>query len=315
VRTLLRRIFFYIINKLIIAKPFMFLYNYLYNRVPYKAVLILFRHIVIPNMTYNWKIKLDNGTNVITPIHKDQPDTAYFGMVYNWVSPVLNKLETILLEYFPTDTIWIDCGANLGLRSMAPLSRKLKVYMIEPNKEVNAINLERCILNKFDNYQILPFGVSNSDSEKMFFIDKSSFLSSLHKENIDEANIARNEIIQVRKLDTIFHELCKLNLNTVLKIDVEGHEKEALEGAENIINALLPTIIIEINSKDEEIKSVFQKMRHKGYEIFEISETIIDSKFLSLCPYDISNHTFKFSEFLFVNDKNLIKILDNYTNS
>ncbi len=311
-RTIIRRFCFFIINNLILFRPFMALFNYCYERAPYNIVVYLFRHVVIPNKDFNWTIRLDNKNKVLTPIRKNRPNTQYFGMTYRWHDPSLNKIETVLLDYLPHDAIWIDCGANLGLRALAPLSTRMKVYMIEPNNETNAQNIERCKLNNFSNYELLTFGVSNTDTEKTFYIDSSTYLSSLNRENIDEKNIVSAQTIQVRKLDTLFREQINAKVKAHIKIDVEGHEKEVLEGAENLINTLSPSFLIEINTKGDHIKTVFEMLRNKGYKIYEKSEQIVDSKFLRVCPDDTTNYNFTSNDFLFVRDEALIKRFETF---
>lgn len=312
IRTLIRKIFFGIINFLIKAKPFMALFNFFFERSSYNIVVYLTRHVIIPNKNFNWTIRLYNKNKVVTRVQKDNPKTWHIALSYKWHDRAQNMMETILADYYPENTMWIDCGANLGLRSLTALSKKMKVYMIEPNKETNILNLERCKLNNFSNYEILPFGASNTDAEMTFYIDKSSYLSSLNKENVSDENINSTETIQVRKIDTLFSEQIHTLSRAFIKIDVEGHEKEVLEGAEEFIKTIFPTLFIEINEKGEHIEAIFTNMRNRGYVVYETTQLVKNSKFLWRCPDNVSNYKFKSNDFLFVKDKNLIIIFDTF---
>jgi len=313
IRTLIRKIFFGIVNALIKVPFFMGIFNYFFERSSHQIVVYLTRHVIIPNKNFNWTIRLYNKNNVVTRVQKDNPKTWHIALSYKWHDVAQNMLETILAGYYPPKTLWIDCGANLGLRSLTALSKKMAVYMIEPNKETNALNLERCQLNGFSNYEILPYGASNTDSKMTFYIDKSTYLSSLNKENVADENIKSTETIHVRKIDTLFKEIIPAHTQAFIKIDVEGHESEVLEGAENLINTLSPTLFIEINEKGEHIKTLIAKMKMKAYVVYETTQQVKGSKFLWRCPDDVSAYQFKSNDFLFVKDINLIKIFDTHT--
>jgi len=310
IRTVLKISFFFILNNVIKLKPLFVIFNFVFERSPYNLIVYFTRHIRIPNKNLNWKIKLYNNKIVKTRILKNNPKTWQFALSYKWHDRGLNMLETVLSEYFLENSIWIDCGANLGLRSLTPLSENIQVYMIEPNQETNSLCLERCELNNFKSYKILPYGVSNTDAKKSFYIDDSSYLSTLNNDILDDENIKSINTIEVRKLDTIFSDKLNSNLNVFIKMDIEGHEIEALEGAENLINSLSPSFVIEINEKGSHLDLIFNKMRMKNYIIYEVNDLINSTCFLKLCVP--GNSIYHRNDFLFVKDQKLNDYLKNY---
>lgn len=184
IRTFVRVAFFSIVNSLIKLKPFISFFNYVFERAPYKWIELLNRHIVIPNKQHDWTIRLYNGRKIITRIHKDNEKTMHVALGYKWHDRGLNMIEDILVNYFEANylhnSIFIDCGANLGMRSLTALSKNMKVVMIEPNDETNQINLERCRMHNFSNYELITYGVSDIDEQKKFYFDSSSYLSTLN---------------------------------------------------------------------------------------------------------------------------------------
>ena len=319
IRTSLRKLLFFIINSLIKVRVLLKLFNYFYERAPYGFVELVNKHIKIPNQQYDWTILLNNGEKVVTRVHKDKENALHVALGYQWHDRGLNLLETIIVDHLmlnhKDNSIYIDCGANLGMRSMCPLSKHMNVVMIEPNEETNKVNLERCEMNHFSNYKLLTFGVSDADEQKRFYVDSSSYLSTLNSEVAHEENvtIVKENIIEVRKLDTMFADLIGSNTKAYVKIDIEGHEIEALNGGAKLIESISPTFMIEINQKNEHIQFIFDKMRQLGYDVYEKSEPDAQSKFLQLCPKDVSHYNFTSNDFLFINDQEITSLLAPYT--
>lgn len=318
IRTALRVAFFSIINTLIKFKPFMALFNFVFERVPYSLVELLNRHVKIPNKQFDWKIKLYNGREVVTRIHKDNEKTMHVALGYKWHDRGLNMIENIMVNYFEANhrnnSIFIDCGANLGMRSLTALSKSMKVVMIEPNDDTNQINLERCRMNNFTNYELLTFGVSNTDEQKKFYFDSTSYLSTLNTEIAEKDYITITNVmtIEVRKLDTIFASLLSTKTKAYIKMDIEGHEIEAISGADALISAISPTLLIEINEKKEHIQQIFSNMREKGYVVFEKADPDTNNKFLSVCPSNVLDHNFISNDFLFVKDTEILELIKPY---
>ncbi len=320
IRTLLRITFFYTLNNLIKIKPFMVLFNYVYERAPFSFLEMVNRHIKIPNKQFDWKIKLYNGKNVVTRIRKNNVKTAHVALGYQWHDRGLNLLENIMVNFlnenYRNNSVFIDCGANMGMRSLTALSKNMKVVMFEPNDETNQINLERCRMNNFTNYELLTFGVSDKDEQKKFYFDSSSYLSTLNADIAGEDNIKITNVmtIEVRKLDTIFSNLIGTNSKAYIKMDIEGHEIEALSGADELIDSISPTLMVEINEKKEHIQLIFNRMRNKGYSIFEKSDPDEFNKFLTECPVNVLENKFISNDFLFIKDVEILSLIKPYIN-
>lgn len=317
-RTYIRIYLFSIVNRLIQWPLFMRLLNFVYERSSYPIVEYLNRHIVIPNKQFDWSILLYNGKKVVTRIHKDNEKSMHVAFGYQWHDRGLNHIENIMVNYMEANhkqnSVFIDCGANLGMRSITPLSKHLKVVMIEPNDETNQLNLERCRMNNFDNYTLLTFGVSDMDGQKEFYFDSTSYLSTLNFDVAHKEHVSIQEVltIQVRKLDTIFKDLIGTACKAYIKIDIEGHEIEALNGAAQLINSIAPTFMIEINQKNDHIQKIFSNMTDLGYTIFEKGEPNAANQFLKECPKDVLNHQFTSNDFLFIKDKEVIQLFEPY---
>src|ERR1035437_8986826 len=181
------------------------MYNFIYEYSPHFIVRLLVRYVNLPAKDNMWKIELLNSKSVLTSITADNAKTAQFALSYKWHSQSLNFTEKLLNDFYPIDIPWIDVGANLGLRSLLSLSENRSVYFIEPNSEVNKLNIERCKLNSFTNYTLFDVGASNKKGTIEFIVDASSYCSTIEKDTLSEdVVIDHQEIIRINTLDNLF---------------------------------------------------------------------------------------------------------------
>ena len=148
------------------------------------------------------------------------------------------------------DIAYVDVGVNIGqtLLKLKSVDADIKYYGFEPNPACIYYVKELSKINRFKNVTFFPVGISDKTSlyELSFFSDdeadsRASMLSNFRpnqktyrKEYIACFNI--NEIIEKFDLPPI----------GVIKIDVEGSEREVLEGLRNKIVADQPLIQLEV---------------------------------------------------------------------
>ncbi|MEQ1592332.1 MAG: FkbM family methyltransferase [Thiobacillaceae bacterium] len=154
-----------------------------------------------------------------------------------------------------------DIGANLGqsVISFRRLFPDSKIYAFEPNPAcIKTLRRVSYVLK--GNVEVKNFGIGNVSSTLKFYVptlnggiellqegsfDKSSFSSLITKQRINQRFDLKESDIQVTKLDS-------LNLSlSLLKIDVQGLEKQVLEGALQTITRDRPLIFLERDQKYE----------------------------------------------------------------
>ena len=259
-----------IISFIIRFDPMFSFYNYVYERSPYLLVRFFVKYVRLPDKNHEWKIILLNNKKVKTRIQKSNIKTSQFAVSYQWHSRALNYIEAVLNDYFPKDIPWIDIGSNLGLRSLYALSVKRPVVFIEPNKELNQINEERCILNNFTRYTFIEKGISNKKGKLNFYIDQSSYMSTLENNGLKDKDISKVDVIEIDTLYNLFKQNIDKYQHACVKVDVEGHELKLFEGAKNFIKKLRPSFIVEVNIKDNHFKDFYEIVQRYNYEVYEI---------------------------------------------
>ncbi len=176
-----------------------------------------------------------------------------------------------------SNDIVIDIGANEGFISLLfsqLVGNEGHVYSVEPDQWNVAILNQNIELNEIKNIHIINCAVGEERSVKKFYftIDPKckgggAWGSLL---NNPMANTDKALDVQVEKLD----ELCKdLKSISLIKIDIEGYEYNALKGAKEIIRKTQPTISFEVNlSKwadlEVRVSDMFQFLKNIGYELF-----------------------------------------------
>ena len=150
----------------------------------------------------------------------------------------------------------VDVGVYRGIYSYK-LSNEFKhVHSFEPNPLLFPFlkkNLTKIIRN------ISLYNLAASDSNGEINLKIPSRNKSIFKTNYEElyklgAATIHNEN-KIKKFDSIKVKKAKLDdiLNdkiiSFIKIDVEGHEKEVIDGSKEIINKNKPTLLVEIEKR------------------------------------------------------------------
>jgi FkbM family methyltransferase len=136
-----------------------------------------------------------------------------------------------------TSRIVFDVGANQGqwARRMLDYSPDLQLHAFEPSRTTFSLlkgNVPRAICNNF--------GLSNqAHSATLYSFGPGHGWNSLHRRTDTEhgdPNLKQNQTEQVR-LETIDNYCAEKEIGAIdfLKIDIEGHDLEAIRGAERMI--------------------------------------------------------------------------------
>jgi FkbM family methyltransferase len=161
--------------------------------------------------------------------------------------PSTNEIWQHLLKFNEWDSI-VDIGANYGEMSCIAFlfrtSQDIPIFVFEPSKALMS-NL-KLTFGKANNIYLFEKAISNQD--------KAVYFRNFYK-NSGKSNITL-EYPDLLKPDVEIQEVEALTLDRInglgkrilIKIDVEGHEVEALQGARNLIESSSElAILIEAN--------------------------------------------------------------------
>ena len=184
-----------------------------------------------------------------------------------------HELETIKKISDKKRVLFIDCGCNYGFYSfyVASLSSKNIIYSIEASKITSNEFLKNLSLNNFTNIKFFNNAVSNVDGKLISFNESiNDWESSSVQTNFKVQSV---ETIKSFKIDTLIKDVILENYITIIKLDVEGDEFNALQGALAIIKKTSPLIIMEFSKYifNDKVKiEFFQKfLRDFEYSIYD----------------------------------------------
>lgn len=175
----------------------------------------------------------------------------------------------------------IDVGANYGIYSFAFSKKCNKVYAFEPIKEC-----AESIVSYGKNIQVNNTALSNKNGIETLFIPtkKGNILTghaNLRKEADEEGMVVQ---VDIRMLDEY-----QFSGISIIKIDVEGHELEVLEGAKKTIASHSPIIFIEVEQRHHSklnIDKIFRFILDCGYE----GGFYFDKKFLPISKFSVEKY-------------------------
>lgn len=182
----------------------------------------------------------------------------------NRESEIFNEIKEIL----STDDIFIDAGANIGFYSVLSAKqvgqngRVIAVEMLPVNYKMLKNNID---VNELKNVEIINNALSNKEGDLISISvpDKQFGQATI----INNKNKSENTItVETARLDQVIGKNEKIAL---LKIDTEGAERLVLEGAEKIIQNI-DNIIFEMHDEDPNKNAVFNFLKNRDYEIFEV---------------------------------------------
>jgi FkbM family methyltransferase len=179
-----------------------------------------------------------------------------------WLASVDGLLEPelrMLPRLVSKKDVALDIGANAGFYAFRMSKIFSKIYAFEINDELTGDLLSY----NSGNITIIPVGLSSEAGTATLYIPVLNGLpltgwASLAPGNYPEATGELTKPVKVATLDSF-----QVESVSFIKIDVEGHELQVLEGARQTLATHRPTVLIEI--KDENRGAVFQFLSELNY--------------------------------------------------
>lgn len=252
----------------------------LYQIIPFKRKLYVFLNSflnfpqnIYKHLHFKGEIKVEvdesRGFKMNHYGYQVENDVFWSGLYGSWERVSL-KLWTLLCE---KSTVIVDVGANTGIYSLLAKTVNINsiVYAFEPIERVYLKLVQNIELNDF---RITPINEALSDQNgKAIVYDTNAehTYSVAVNKNLNQSGIESIEReINIKRLDSFIK---KNNIQRIdlMKIDVETHEAEVLEGMGVFLERFKPHLLIEI--LDDEIASNVERILNGlGYQYFEIDE-------------------------------------------
>ena len=194
-----------------------------------------------------------------------------------------HEIETLSKLSKNNKIFFLDCGCNYGFYSfhVASLSKNNYVISIEASKKTSEFFLKNKELNyDLKNIFFLNKAVSNNDEKEISFNQGINDWESSVEHNNFQLNKIEN--IKTCKIDTLLNSYELKDYLLIFKIDIEGHEMKAIEGALDIIKKFSPIIIIEFSkfifNQKENIDYLNLFLNNLDYVIYDTKKNVVKTE-------------------------------------
>ena len=156
------------------------------------------------------------------------------------------EAEAVVTNFCPPGGIAIDLGANFGewsLQMARAVGRTGHVYAFEPSPNIAEALRKTLSINGQTQTTVIEAAAGAHTGNASFTVNadhsgKSGILTGAN------GSPSRDITVKMHSLDDFVrqHKLARLDF---IKIDVEGHETDVLEGAETVLETFTPAVVLE----------------------------------------------------------------------
>ena len=173
------------------------------------------------------------------------------------------EVQQFLASVLRPGMVYYDVGANVGF--FATIAARLvgpsgKVVCFEPLPE-NARQIQyNAQLNGFDNVMARCEALGSSNRTEIFHTSTEPTWGMLATVGKLPEKVSGKIQVSVRTLDSLYAE--GLPRPDVIKMDIEGAEADALNGARETLGAHRPLLVIELHSTNAAVTTVLEELEY-----------------------------------------------------
>jgi FkbM family methyltransferase len=246
------------------------------NKFFYYLIFRLIRNF----LAYDLIIKIYNF-KLFGSINKNK--TSYF-LLKKCEFGDYHELNTIKKFSNKNKLLFLDCGCNYGFYSMytASLSKYNTVISVEASENTSKEFLKNLKLNNFKNIIFYNKGISDLDNVDISFNESENDWESSQTHN--NFKIKKIDNIKSITINSLTNSYRLEDYKTIIKLDIEGNEMNAIRGGLEFIKKSSPIIIIEFS------KYIFENKDNIDYLknfLINFDYSIYDTKKIKISLDDV----------------------------
>lgn len=185
----------------------------------------------------------------------------------------LDSLRDILAETRPE--LALDVGANIGNHALVIARYVNTLVAFEPVPFIHDVLVENVALNRLNNVHIVQGALSDTAAERKIHLPVGGNLGTA---SLEVEPGARDATYTIRTFigDTYLRAHFAGKSLDFIKIDVEGHEPQALMGLRHTIRACQPLVLMEYRSPTTMkafTEGAFFEDLFPGYQVWSLAST------------------------------------------
>jgi FkbM family methyltransferase len=194
-------------------------------------------------------------------------------------SSIYEEVKGATQNIYRESPIVFDVGTNIGdwSKQFLDIKPNAKIFQFEPSetcrKIITELNLKNTVL--------IPYAMGKEESEAYFFsssaIDEVDCSASLYERKDTRWGefTYQKQIVKVTCIDKIIAEY-SLDFVDFIKLDIEGHELEALKGAANAFaDKKIGAFAFEFGTSNTNSRTFFRDfwdfLKDKGFQLFRVT--------------------------------------------
>lgn len=196
------------------------------------------------------------------------------------------RRRVALVKHYQINKI-LDVGANSGQYAKEMFESGFKGKMMSFEPVPSTFELLKKNANTNRNWKVFNYGFGDKDETLEINISQNTYSSSLlkimpnHVKSAPDSKVIRTEKVIVRKLDSVFNEFYNKNDIILLKIDVQGFEKNVLDGAVNCFHRIeglqLEMSIEQMYQNEMLFTSMLNYIESLGFKLHSLENGFYDT--------------------------------------
>jgi len=162
-----------------------------------------------------------------------------------WLGLYEYEKQGLISREVQRNTVFYDVGANVGFYTLlaSQLVGAGKVFAFEPVTRNLAYLEKHLALNHAENVEVLGLALSDTDGSAAFVTEATGFMGRLANDG--------ETVVRSATLDHLLHQGRILPPNYI-KMDIEGAELRALQGASSCIQQHRPVLFLATHGREED---------------------------------------------------------------
>jgi FkbM family methyltransferase len=177
------------------------------------------------------RLEMANGYQIVLPAWSQMAGLTY---AIGFHEP---REELFALAYLRPGDVAVDVGANIGIFSMLMCAAGARVIAFEPGSRSRSDFARALVHNPSADVTMVPVALSNAPGRMGLTMDReaSNHLTTDTGERVEDVEVMRlDDYMSGHAADIVF-----------VKIDAEGFDLEVLQGAEGLLGAQRPVLMVE----------------------------------------------------------------------